>query len=185
MPSIGRILAAINRLDQIGHGRVNRTTGHAFLHLLGGPGETPESLATTIDFVKKIDPDCAGTSLGIHIYPGTDIVQTILNEGPMELNPAIRRKYTGDIDLFQPTFYISKELGPNPARLVKDLIAGGWELGTPSRLKRSGRSFCPTAPASPAQKKGDERRSHTERHDEGEHPQVDLEPHPIRQLFHH
>ena len=92
--------------------------------MLGGPGETPESLATTINFVKKINPDCAGTSLGIHIYPGTDIVQTILSEGPMELNPAIRRKYAGNVDLFRPTFYISKELGPNPARLVKDLIAG-------------------------------------------------------------
>jgi radical SAM superfamily enzyme YgiQ (UPF0313 family) len=92
--------------------------------MLGGPGETPQTLATTIDFVKKIDPDCAGTSLGIHIYPGTDMVQTVLSEGPMERNPAIRRKYTGSVDLFKPTFYISKELGENPARLVKDLIAG-------------------------------------------------------------
>lgn len=92
--------------------------------MLGGPGETPQTLATTIDFVKRIDPDCAGTSLGIHIYPGTDLVRTVLNEGPMERNPAIRRKYTGDIDLFKPTFYISKGLGENPARLVKDLIAG-------------------------------------------------------------
>ncbi len=100
--------------------------------MLGGPGETPESLATTIDFVKKINPDCAGTSLGIHIYPGTDIVPTILNEGPMELNPAIRRKYTGKIDLFQPTFYISRGLGPNPAKVVKDLIAGDERFFEPT-----------------------------------------------------
>ena len=92
--------------------------------MLGGPGETPQTLATTIDFIKKIDPDCAGTSLGIHIYPGTDLVQTILDEGPLEQNPAILRKYSGDIDFFKPTFYISKALGENPARLVKDLIAG-------------------------------------------------------------
>jgi radical SAM superfamily enzyme YgiQ (UPF0313 family) len=100
--------------------------------MLGGPGETPETLATTIDFIKQIGPDCAGTSLGIHIYPGTDIVQTILDEGPMELNSAIRRKYTGKIDLFKPTFYISKELGPHPARVVKDLIAGDERFFEPT-----------------------------------------------------
>ena len=39
-------------------------------------------------------------------------------------NPGLRRKYTGPIDLFLPTFYISPALGPEPARLIKDLIAG-------------------------------------------------------------
>jgi tryptophan 2-C-methyltransferase len=100
--------------------------------MLGGPGETPRTLATTIDFVKRIDPDCVGTSLGIHIYPGTDVVQTILSEGPMETNPAIRRKYAGNVDLFKPTFYISKELGENPARLVKDMIGGDRRFFEPT-----------------------------------------------------
>ncbi len=92
--------------------------------MLGGPGETPESIATTIDFIRKIDPDCAGASLGIRIYPGTDMVDVVQSEGPLETNPALRRKYTGAFDFFQPTFYISRHLGPNPARLVKDLMAG-------------------------------------------------------------
>ncbi len=92
--------------------------------MLGGPGETPESVATTIDFVKKIDPDCAGASLGIRIYPGTGMVNVVNSEGPLEANPALRRKYTGPFDFFQPTFYISRHLGPNPARLVKELMAG-------------------------------------------------------------
>ena len=92
--------------------------------LLGGPGETPETVATTIDFVKRIDPDCAGASLGIRIYPGTAMVEAVRSEGPLETNPALRRKYTGAFDFFQPTFYISSHLGSEPARLVKDLIAG-------------------------------------------------------------
>jgi len=92
--------------------------------LLGGPGETPETVAATIAFMKKIGPNCVGASLGIRIYPGTGMVGLVESEGPMETNPAIRRKYTGQFDFFQPTFYISSALGPSPARLVKDLIAG-------------------------------------------------------------
>lgn len=99
--------------------------------MLGGPGETPQTAAETIEFVKRIDPDCAGTSLGIRIYPGTAMVDTLKAEGPLETNPGLRRKYTGPVDLFQPTFYMSPALGPNPARLIKDLIAGDTRFFEP------------------------------------------------------
>ncbi len=92
--------------------------------LLGGPGETPQTVQETIDFIKQINPDCAGAALGIRIYPNTtmgNIVAQELREGT-DFN--IHRKYTGPIDLFQPTFYISKALGEHPAELVKDLIDG-------------------------------------------------------------
>ena len=92
--------------------------------LLGGPGETPETLADSIAFFQEIGPDCVGAALGLRIYPGLEAEALIAAEGPMETNPAIRRKYTGPIDLLQPTFYISAALGESPARLVRDLIAG-------------------------------------------------------------
>lgn len=92
--------------------------------LLGGPGETPQTAAETIDFIKRINPDCAGTSMGIRIYPGTGMVDAVQAEGPLETNPGLRRKYAGPVDFFRPTFYISPGLGPNPAKVVKDLIAG-------------------------------------------------------------
>jgi hypothetical protein len=50
----------------------------------------------------------------------------------LETNPAIRRKYTGPCDFFQPTFYIAPGLGPEPARLVKDLIAGDERFFEPT-----------------------------------------------------
>jgi radical SAM superfamily enzyme YgiQ (UPF0313 family) len=100
--------------------------------LLGGPGETPETAATTIEFVKKIGPDCAGASVGIRIYPGTGMVEMVESEGPLETNPAIRRKYAGPCDFFQPTFYIAPALGPEPARLVKNLIAGDQRFFEPT-----------------------------------------------------
>ncbi len=92
--------------------------------LLGGPGETPQTVAETINFVKQIGPDCAGASLGIRIYPGTGMVDALKRQGSLIDNPGLRRKYTGEVDLFRPTFYISPALGPEPARLVKDLMAG-------------------------------------------------------------
>jgi radical SAM superfamily enzyme YgiQ (UPF0313 family) len=92
--------------------------------LLGGPGETPETLAESIGFFKSIDPDCVGAALGIRIYPGTAMEQLVALEGPAETNPSIRRRYAGPIDLVQPTFYIASSLGARPALRVRDLIAG-------------------------------------------------------------
>lgn len=91
--------------------------------LLGGPGETPETVAETIAFIKQIDPDCAGAPLGVRIYPGTEMAQIVATEGPLETNQNLKRKYTGPVDFFKPTFYISASLGDEPAKLVCDLIA--------------------------------------------------------------
>ncbi|MBN2020200.1 MAG: cobalamin-dependent protein [Sedimentisphaerales bacterium] len=92
--------------------------------LLGGPGETPETVKQTIDFIKRTNPDCAGAPLGVRVYPGTEMVSIVAAEGNPDTNPNLRRKYTGPIDLFKPTFYISHLLGEKAARLVKDLIDG-------------------------------------------------------------
>jgi len=92
--------------------------------LLGGPGETPETAAESIGFIRAIDPDCAGAALSIRLYPGTRIAAMLAAEGPLEANPGIHRRYTGPIDLLKPTFYVSPALGEQPAQLVRDLIAG-------------------------------------------------------------
>jgi len=92
--------------------------------LLGGPGETPETVAQTIDFIKHTEPDCAGAALGVRIYPGTAMADVVASEGSAQINPSIRRKYDGPVDFFKPTFYISAALGQRPAKLVQDLIAG-------------------------------------------------------------
>jgi len=90
--------------------------------LLGGPGETPETARESIEFLKRIAPDCVGAALGLRVYPGTSASMQIAAMGAMETNPGIRRRYAGNVDLLQPTFYISPALGPNPARLIRDLI---------------------------------------------------------------
>ena len=65
--------------------------------LLGGPGETTETVAHTIDFIKQIDPDCVGVALGIRIYPGTQLARIITAEGHLETNPNIHKKYDGPV----------------------------------------------------------------------------------------
>ncbi len=100
--------------------------------LLGGPGETPQTVKETIDIIKKINPDCAGAALGIRIYPGTimgKIAAQELSEGK-DFN--MHRKYTGLIDFFKPTFYISRALGEHPAKLVRDLIGGDQRFFAPT-----------------------------------------------------
>lgn len=100
--------------------------------LLGGPGETRETVAETINYMKQIGPDCVGASLGVRIYPGTQMATKVLAEGPLGSNPCIRRKYTGTVDFFRPTFYMSRALGDEPAELVRDLIAGDKRFFEPA-----------------------------------------------------
>jgi radical SAM superfamily enzyme YgiQ (UPF0313 family) len=100
--------------------------------LLGGPGETPETLAETIRVFKEIDPDCAGAALGVRVYPNTRMAEIVASEGPPEENPSIRRRYDGPVDTFLSTFYISAALGENPAQLVHDLIGDDARFFPPS-----------------------------------------------------
>jgi tryptophan 2-C-methyltransferase len=99
--------------------------------LLGGPGETPETLAESIGFFRRLEADCFGAALGLRIYPNTQAARLIAAEAPWEDNPSLRRHYQGPVDLLQPTFYISSALGPHPARLVRELIAGDQRFFAP------------------------------------------------------
>jgi radical SAM superfamily enzyme YgiQ (UPF0313 family) len=100
--------------------------------LLGGPGETPETLRETINFIKEINPDCAGAALGVRIYPRTAMEKIVAAELQTGNEFSIRRKYIGPIDLLKPTFYISEALGNKPAELVKDLIGGDKRFFEPA-----------------------------------------------------
>jgi radical SAM superfamily enzyme YgiQ (UPF0313 family) len=99
--------------------------------LLGGPGETIETARDTINQMKRIGPDCVGAGLGVRLYPGTPVVAQFSAAGPLETLRGLRRRYSGPIDLVQPTFYISPELGEHPARRIQDLIGGDQRFFEP------------------------------------------------------
>jgi hypothetical protein len=100
--------------------------------LLGGPGETPETVRETIDFIKKINPDCAGAALGMRIYPRTAAERIVAEELQEGKDINIHRKYSGPINLLKPTFYISKALGERPAEFIRDLIDGDQRFFEPA-----------------------------------------------------
>jgi tryptophan 2-C-methyltransferase len=84
--------------------------------LLGGPGETPETLAKTLNLMKSLSPDRVGISLGVRIYPGTPIEQ-MLRDG--RLRPAGLKGSLGTAD---PVYYVSPALGPDPMAMVRDVL---------------------------------------------------------------
>ncbi len=99
--------------------------------LLGGPGETVDTLTETIRGFQQLNPDCAGAALGVRVYPGTPLAHIAAQEGPWETNPNLRRRCSGPVDLLQPTFYISAALGDRPADLVRDLIGSDHRFFPP------------------------------------------------------
>jgi len=99
--------------------------------LLGGPGETPETLKATVDFIKRIGPDAVGAQLGVRVYPHTALADLVAVQGPLDANPSLRRRYSGPVDLFRPTFYISSALGDRPAKLVRELVGGDLRFFEP------------------------------------------------------
>ncbi len=92
--------------------------------MLGGPGETPQTLAEAIAFVKGLPIDCAGAGLGVRLYPDLPLLERVLEEGPLERNVGVRRAYGGPVDLVQPTFYVAPALGERPGQMIRECIGG-------------------------------------------------------------
>ena len=64
--------------------------------LLGGPGETQESVEESLDFAESLKLDVASVSVGIRIYPHTPLAQRAREEGIIDAQD----------DLLQPRFYV-------------------------------------------------------------------------------
>jgi radical SAM superfamily enzyme YgiQ (UPF0313 family) len=105
--------------------------------LLGGPGETRETISDTIRFMKAVNPDGIGAALGMRIYPNTGMARYVQSCEGWDDNPNIKRKYTGPINLCRPTFYIPEALGDHPARFVNELIGNDPRFFGPSESSNS------------------------------------------------
>jgi radical SAM superfamily enzyme YgiQ (UPF0313 family) len=68
--------------------------------LLGGPGETRESVTESFNLVDSLPLDLVKLSIGVRIYPHTALARTAVDEGVI----------APDDDLLQPRFYIQKGL---------------------------------------------------------------------------
>ncbi len=74
-----------------------------WIFLLGGPGETRETVKETLNFAKQfIRPrDIAFFNLGIRVYPGTELEAIARRQGLLQMAPA---------EMLPPVFYLSPEV---------------------------------------------------------------------------
>ena len=70
--------------------------------LLGGPGETRETVEQSLAFADSLELDALRTTVGIRIYPDTPLAQRAFEEGVIT---------PGD-DLLRPRFYLAPGLKP-------------------------------------------------------------------------
>jgi radical SAM superfamily enzyme YgiQ (UPF0313 family) len=88
--------------------------------LLGGPGETKESVDESLHFADSLRLEFVKVSAGIRIYPGTALAETALREGMI----------APDDDLLLPKFYIARGLERWLPDTVQEWIKGrpDWHL---------------------------------------------------------
>jgi radical SAM superfamily enzyme YgiQ (UPF0313 family) len=125
-----RMLAGLGRdfgvADVEATARACRKAGLACMFdlLLGGPGETRESVRRSIEVMKRISPDRVGISQGVRVYPGTRLAARVRAAGPLEVNPNLCGAVHGNSRLLRPVHYLSAELGDDAAQYTADLVGG-------------------------------------------------------------
>jgi len=99
-------------------------SGLVFMYdlLLGGPGETRDSLRETVESMKRMSPHRVGASLGVRVYPKTSLARMVLQQGSIESNPNIHGER--DSSFLAPIFYLSAELGEDASQYLEGLIDG-------------------------------------------------------------
>ncbi|MCX6000632.1 MAG: radical SAM protein, partial [Chloroflexi bacterium] len=85
--------------------------------LIGGPGETRETVQETIDRARQFDVPLVGMAAGVRIYPKTALAAAIANGSVRGgLHPE------GKHAPHQPVFYLSPSLGDDVQGLLRDLV---------------------------------------------------------------
>jgi radical SAM superfamily enzyme YgiQ (UPF0313 family) len=92
--------------------------------LIGGPGETRASVRQTIDFMRALEPDCVGLSLGLRVYDRTPVAAQLRAAGGLAQHPNLYGAKLDNPGLLKPVFYIAPELGDGLTAYVQELVAG-------------------------------------------------------------
>jgi len=105
--------------------------------LLGGPGETRQSLARAIDFMRSLAVDRIGLSCGVRIYPHTPLAELARAQGPPASNPHLHGATADNDDFLRPIFYVEAALDGDIHALVSDLAGGDQRFlhADPTKIK--------------------------------------------------
>jgi len=92
--------------------------------LLGGPGETRETVQETIELMHEADPTRVGVAAGVRIYPSTRLAGMVRREGLGPGSPHLQGHVIGNASLLAPIFYLSADLGPDALSYIGHLVEG-------------------------------------------------------------
>ena len=92
--------------------------------LLGSPGETKQSIETTIHLMKKIKPDRVGISLGVRLYPMTPLGRKIIetSKGSLSKNPSLFGVLEDNESFLRPVYYCDVSLGEDVEDWLQDIV---------------------------------------------------------------
>jgi radical SAM superfamily enzyme YgiQ (UPF0313 family) len=105
--------------DIINTARFCRESGIAVMFdlLLGAPGETRQSINSTIEVMKRAGPDRVGVSMGVRIYPGTELDAWVKNG-------KLSQGLYGGSNQSEPLFFLEPKVAPFITDLISRLTAG-------------------------------------------------------------
>jgi hypothetical protein len=111
-----------------------RTSGVPFMYdlIVGGPGETRETIRESFDLVRRISPDCAGVSVGVRVYGGTPLAAAVRAGGPVETNPSLHGEKRDNPHFLKPLFFVSPDVGEDVEGYVRQLVEGDERFFLPS-----------------------------------------------------
>jgi radical SAM superfamily enzyme YgiQ (UPF0313 family) len=121
--SLGRDFS-VEDLSQTADACRNEGIVSMFDLLLGGPGETRQSLRETIETMKRISPNRVGASLGIRVFPQTRLAEMVRKQGPLNENSSLHGSVSGNDSFFAPIYYISSDLSPDASEYLAQLVDG-------------------------------------------------------------
>lgn len=88
--------------------------------LLGGPGETRETVVESVEFLTKLEPDSVRITVGLRIYPGCELADVAIARGMISRGQ----------NLLSPTFYLEPEVEPWLYGFMVDVARerNGWHI---------------------------------------------------------
>jgi radical SAM superfamily enzyme YgiQ (UPF0313 family) len=106
-------------IQRLAHILQEERMNYMFDLLVGGPGETQETLSATINQAKMLNVSLVGIAAGVRVYPGTPLGEAVAN-GSVKggLYPEEGHK------LHEPLFYLSPSLGDDTFEFIDELVAG-------------------------------------------------------------
>jgi tryptophan 2-C-methyltransferase len=107
---------------------VETSRRHGFRYIIellfGTPGETAATIKDTIDYMKEIDAERVSVTVGLRVFPGTELEAIVRAEGITRENRNLHGAIENNDDLLKPLFYLPMTIGPKPLEYIDSLTRG-------------------------------------------------------------